>query len=106
MLEPEPRLAVGRALAQSWAVTAIMDNSDGLPLSFSDLAQVSPGGLCGAGGDAARGRWPGGDSRAEEGAIDGDERGRRTSSSCSPCGRSLGWRRPGWRADGDWRGGG
>lgn len=53
-----------RALAKSRAVTAIMDNSDGLPLSFSDLAQVSPGGLCGAGGDAARSRGTGGDGRA------------------------------------------
>ncbi|MCK9565106.1 MAG: thiamine-phosphate kinase [Methanothrix sp.] len=41
LLEPEPRLAEGQALAQSRAVTAMMDNSDGLALSLSDLAQVS-----------------------------------------------------------------
>jgi thiamine-monophosphate kinase len=41
LLEPEPRLAEGRALAQSRAVTAMMDNSDGLALSLSDLAGVS-----------------------------------------------------------------
>jgi thiamine monophosphate kinase len=37
-LQPEKRLAVGRALAKSQAVTAVMDNSDGLALSLSDLA--------------------------------------------------------------------
>ena len=41
LLEPEPRLAEGRALAKSRAVTAMMDNSDGLALSLSDLAEVS-----------------------------------------------------------------
>jgi thiamine-monophosphate kinase len=41
LLEPEPRLKEGRALAQSRAVTAMMDNSDGLALSLSDLAGVS-----------------------------------------------------------------
>jgi thiamine-monophosphate kinase len=41
LLEPEPRLAEGRALAEAQAVTAMMDNSDGLALSLSDLAQVS-----------------------------------------------------------------
>ncbi len=41
LLEPEPRLAEGRALAKSRAITAMMDNSDGLALSLSDLAGVS-----------------------------------------------------------------
>jgi len=41
LLEPEPRLEQGRALARSGAVTAMMDNSDGLGLSLSDLAQCS-----------------------------------------------------------------
>jgi thiamine-monophosphate kinase len=41
LLEPEPRLEEGRALARSRAVTAMMDNSDGLALSLSDLAQCS-----------------------------------------------------------------
>ncbi len=41
LLEPEPRLKEGRALAKSRAVTAMMDNSDGLALSLSDLSEVS-----------------------------------------------------------------
>jgi thiamine-monophosphate kinase len=41
LLEPEPRLKEGRALAKSQAVTAMMDNSDGLALSLSDLSEVS-----------------------------------------------------------------
>ena len=41
LLEPEPRLKEGRALAKSRAVTAMMDNSDGLALSLFDLAGVS-----------------------------------------------------------------
>jgi len=41
LLEPEPRLKEGRALAQSQAVTVMMDNSDGLALSLSDLSEVS-----------------------------------------------------------------
>jgi thiamine-monophosphate kinase len=45
LLEPEPRLKEGRALAKSRAVTAMMDNSDGLALSLSDLSEVSGGGF-------------------------------------------------------------
>lgn len=41
LLEPEPRLKEGRALAKSRMVTAMMDNSDGLALSLSDLSEVS-----------------------------------------------------------------
>jgi thiamine-monophosphate kinase len=41
LLEPEPRLKEGRLLAKSRAVTAMMDNSDGLALSLSDLSEVS-----------------------------------------------------------------
>ncbi len=41
LLEPEPRLKAGRALAQSRAITAMMDNSDGIALSLSDLSEVS-----------------------------------------------------------------
>jgi thiamine-monophosphate kinase len=41
LLEPEPRLKEGRALAKSRAVTSMMDNSDGLALSLSDLSEVS-----------------------------------------------------------------
>jgi thiamine-monophosphate kinase len=41
LLEPEPRLKEGQALAKSRAVTAMMDNSDGLALSLSDLSEVS-----------------------------------------------------------------
>jgi thiamine-monophosphate kinase len=41
LLEPEPRIKEGRALAKSRAVTAMMDNSDGMALSLSDLSEVS-----------------------------------------------------------------
>jgi len=41
LLEPEPRLKEGRALAMSGSVTAMMDNSDGLALSLSDLSEVN-----------------------------------------------------------------
>jgi thiamine-monophosphate kinase len=41
LLEPRPRIKEGRALARSMAVTAMMDNSDGLALSLSDLSEVS-----------------------------------------------------------------
>ncbi len=41
LLEPVPRLVEGQALARSGAVTAMMDNSDGLALSLSDLAEAS-----------------------------------------------------------------
>ncbi len=40
LLEPEPRLREGRALAKSRAATAMMDNSDGLALSLADLSQA------------------------------------------------------------------
>ena len=76
LLEPEPRLAEGRALAKSRAVTAMMDNSDGLALSLSDLAEVSRVGFVVQEEALPRGRRPGGDGGAGEGAGDGDERGR------------------------------
>ncbi len=41
LLEPQPRLKEGRALAKSRSVSAMMDNSDGLALSLFDLAEVS-----------------------------------------------------------------
>jgi thiamine-monophosphate kinase len=41
LLEPQPRLKEGQALAKSKSVTAMMDNSDGLALSLFDLAEVS-----------------------------------------------------------------
>jgi thiamine-monophosphate kinase len=41
LLEPQPRLNEGQALAKSKSVTAMMDNSDGLALSLFDLAEVS-----------------------------------------------------------------
>ncbi len=41
LLEPEPRLKEGRALAKSRAVPAMMVNSDGLALSLADLSIVS-----------------------------------------------------------------
>jgi len=41
LLEPEPRIKEGRALAKSGSVTAMMDNSDGLALSLSDLSEVN-----------------------------------------------------------------
>ena len=41
LLEPEPRLKEGQALAKSRAATAMMDNSDGLALSLADLSQAS-----------------------------------------------------------------
>jgi thiamine-monophosphate kinase len=40
LLEPQPRLKEGRALALSRSVGAMMDNSDGLALSLFDLAEV------------------------------------------------------------------
>lgn len=40
LLEPEPRLSEGRALAMSRAVTSMMDNSDGLALSLFDLSRA------------------------------------------------------------------
>ncbi len=45
LLEPQPRMKEGRALALSRAVTAMMDNSDGLALSLSDLSEVSGAGF-------------------------------------------------------------
>jgi len=41
LLEPQPRLKEGRALALSRSVSSMMDNSDGLALSLFDLAEVS-----------------------------------------------------------------
>jgi thiamine-monophosphate kinase len=41
LLEPQPRMKEGLALAQSRSVSSMMDNSDGLALSMSDLAEVS-----------------------------------------------------------------
>jgi thiamine-monophosphate kinase len=41
LLEPQPRLREGRALAQSRSVSAMMDNSDGLALSIFDLAEAN-----------------------------------------------------------------
>ncbi len=41
LLEPEPRLEEGRALAVSRTATAMMDNSDGLALSLFDLSRVN-----------------------------------------------------------------
>ncbi|NYT02177.1 MAG: thiamine-phosphate kinase [Methanosarcinales archaeon] len=45
LLEPQPRLKEGRALALSGAATAMMDNSDGLALSLSDLAEAGKTGF-------------------------------------------------------------
>ncbi len=45
LLEPQPRLAEGRALALSGAVTSMMDNSDGLALSLHDLAHAGGAGF-------------------------------------------------------------
>jgi thiamine-monophosphate kinase len=41
LLEPQPRLKEGQALAKSRSVSSMMDNSDGLALSLFDLAEVS-----------------------------------------------------------------
>jgi len=41
LLEPVPRIAEGRMLAKSGAVTSAMDTSDGLALSLYDLASVN-----------------------------------------------------------------
>jgi len=41
LLEPQPRLKEGGALALSRSVTAMMDNSDGLALSLFDLSEVN-----------------------------------------------------------------
>jgi len=40
LLEPRPRVREGIALARTGAVTAMMDNSDGLALSLHDLAEA------------------------------------------------------------------
>ena len=45
LLEPEPRLKEGRALAKSQSVTAMMDNSDGLALSLSRSFRSGPRGV-------------------------------------------------------------
>ncbi|MDM7935408.1 MAG: thiamine-phosphate kinase [Methanothrix sp.] len=41
LLEPQPRVTEGRALALSRSVTSMMDNSDGLALSLWDLSEAS-----------------------------------------------------------------
>ena len=40
LLEPRPRVQEGMALSRTGAVTAMMDNSDGLALSLHDLAEA------------------------------------------------------------------
>jgi len=41
LFEPQPRIAYGRALADSGAVTALIDTSDGLGLSLYELSRAS-----------------------------------------------------------------
>ena len=76
LLEPEPRLKEGRALAKSRAVTAMMDNSDGLALSLSDLSEVSRVGFVVNEEALPVARRAGGDGGAGKSAGVSDERGR------------------------------
>ncbi len=46
LFEPEPRIAYGKQLAQSGAVTALIDTSDGLSISLYELARASRCGFC------------------------------------------------------------
>ncbi|MGZ4914948.1 MAG: thiamine-phosphate kinase [Halobacteriota archaeon] len=46
LFEPEPRIAYGQQLAQSGAVTALIDTSDGLSISLYELARASSCGFC------------------------------------------------------------
>ncbi len=46
LFEPEPRIAYGQQLAQSGAVTALIDTSDGLSSSLYELARASNCGFC------------------------------------------------------------
>ncbi len=46
LFEPEPRIVYGQQLAQSGAVTALIDTSDGLSVSLYELARASNCGFC------------------------------------------------------------
>ncbi|MGZ4904265.1 MAG: thiamine-phosphate kinase [Halobacteriota archaeon] len=46
LFEPAPQIAYGQQLAQSGAVTALIDTSDGLSISLYELARASSCGFC------------------------------------------------------------